>query len=480
MLAPPAGFMALVEAIPAEEDAAFLAQAGERGRITSRAGSVAVGSTALTVAAIDKLNATIFPPDQLEALQQTGLAQFDFVLPGLEGTFTAVAGSSSGDRWLDIRRRSTAPPAPVRPVVEAPAAPQATNPFFDLDDLSSLDFPPRGVNSDLDPLTVPHDIFETGTSGVLPEPWGNQRHDADILEIAAADSAPGRTLFGLRRPARGWVRVAVAVGGGLAAVLLVAVYFRATPVSSADRTTASPPAAAARTAPPPVRPSPPAVDPPPSPSPTSTAASPQATSPTVPPPAASSSASAAQTPAPSATAARTSPTSAPVVPAPAPSATAARTSPTSAPVVPAPAPSATAARTSPTSAPVVPAPSSSAPASRTAPVSASPASTVRADGPSRSGFSVQVAAVRTRDEADRIMTRFVSQGYPVYLVRGEGAAASYHRVRIGPFADRGAAEKIAKQLEGTEGIKPWITKEIPESKAAAPQVSRREEPAVRH
>ena len=440
MLAPPAGFMALVEAIPAEEDAAFLAQAGERGRITSRAGSVAVGSTALTVAAIDKLNATIFPPDQLEALQQTGLAQFDFVLPGLEGTFTAVAGSSSGDRWLDIRRRSTAPPAPVRPVVEAPAAPQATNPFFDLDDLSSLDFPPRGVNSDLDPLTVPHDIFETGTSGVLPEPWGNQRHDADILEIAAADSAPGRTLFGLRRPARGWVRVAVAVGGGLAAVLLVAVYFRATPVSSADRTTASPPAAAARTAPPPVRPSPPAVDPPPSPSPTSTAALPQATSPTVPPPAASSSASAAQTP----------------------------------------APSATAARTSPTSAPVVPAPSSSAPASRTAPVSASPASTVRADGPSRSGFSVQVAAVRTRDEADRIMTRFVSQGYPVYLVRGEGAAASYHRVRIGPFADRGAAEKIAKQLEGTEGIKPWITKEIPESKAAAPQVSRREEPAVRH
>ena len=90
-----------------------------------------------------------------------------------------------------------------------------------------------------------------------------------------------------------------------------------------------------------------------------------------------------------------------------------------------------------------------------------------------------MAAVRTRDEADRIVTRFVSQGYPAYLVRGEGAAANYYRVRIGAFPDRKSAEDVAKELEGTEGIKPWITKETPENKTAASQLSLRQEPPTR-
>jgi cell division septation protein DedD len=113
---------------------------------------------------------------------------------------------------------------------------------------------------------------------------------------------------------------------------------------------------------------------------------------------------------------------------------------------------------------------------RTATASAPPAATP--DTPVRSGFSVQVAAVRTREEGDRMVTRFVTQGYPAYLVRGEGAAASYFRVRIGGFPDRKAAEAVAKQLEGTEGIKGWIVNEVPENKSAAAQTPRKDEHSI--
>ncbi len=77
------------------------------------------------------------------------------------------------------------------------------------------------------------------------------------------------------------------------------------------------------------------------------------------------------------------------------------------------------------------------------------------------GFAVQVAAVRERDEADRIVARLVNQGYSGYLIRGQGAAAAFYRVRVGAFKDRQAAEDVAVRLERAEGIKPWIVKETP-------------------
>ena len=77
------------------------------------------------------------------------------------------------------------------------------------------------------------------------------------------------------------------------------------------------------------------------------------------------------------------------------------------------------------------------------------------------GFAVQVAAVRERDEADRIVARLVNQGYSGYLIRGQGAAADFYRVRVGAFKDRQAAEDVAVRLERAEGVKPWIVKETP-------------------
>ena len=92
----------------------------------------------------------------------------------------------------------------------------------------------------------------------------------------------------------------------------------------------------------------------------------------------------------------------------------------------------------------------------------------------RGGYSVQVAAVPTKDEADRLVTRLVGQGYPAYAIRGEGAAANLYRVRVGGYPDRAAAQEVAKRLEGTEGFKPWIAKETPQVGAAS-QTGRRDE-----
>jgi cell division septation protein DedD len=79
---------------------------------------------------------------------------------------------------------------------------------------------------------------------------------------------------------------------------------------------------------------------------------------------------------------------------------------------------------------------------------------------SHDGYAVQVAAVRERDEADRIVARLVNQGYAGYLIRGQGSAAAYYRVRVAA-RDRQAAEEVASRLERAEGVKPWIVKETP-------------------
>jgi septal ring-binding cell division protein DamX len=78
---------------------------------------------------------------------------------------------------------------------------------------------------------------------------------------------------------------------------------------------------------------------------------------------------------------------------------------------------------------------------------------------SGSGFSIQVAAVHGRDEADRMAAKLVQAGYSSYVVSGDGASAGFYRVRVGAFADRQAAEDVARKIELAEGVKPWIVKE---------------------
>src|SRR5262245_51102107 len=181
----PVLFETLVRAIPAEEDAALVAQVGERARITSRAGNIEIGSAVLTPEAIDELNARVFPPGQLRALKETGAARFELTLPGIDGKLTVLAASTPGDRWLEIRR----PRAGADDDLSVPA---------------NLEFAKRN-DLDSDGLTF--------SPGLLEEPVMSAAHaDAssadgswtETPEYVVADQASSRIIDRLR-PRAGWL-----------------------------------------------------------------------------------------------------------------------------------------------------------------------------------------------------------------------------------------------------------------------------------
>jgi cell division septation protein DedD len=76
--------------------------------------------------------------------------------------------------------------------------------------------------------------------------------------------------------------------------------------------------------------------------------------------------------------------------------------------------------------------------------------------PAGNGFAVQVAAVKTRAEADAIAGRLKSKGYPAFVAQGTAAAA--FRVRVGKYPDKRQADAVAARLQKEEQFKPWITR----------------------
>jgi cell division septation protein DedD len=114
-------------------------------------------------------------------------------------------------------------------------------------------------------------------------------------------------------------------------------------------------------------------------------------------------------------------------------------------------------------APAQPAPPAAAPApsSAPAPPAAAPA---RADvaatnnSPSRAGFTVQIAALNVRSEADAIAERLASKGYAAYVLSPASGTPQIYRVRIGKFGSRREAETMAAKLESEEQFKPWVTR----------------------
>lgn len=93
---------------------------------------------------------------------------------------------------------------------------------------------------------------------------------------------------------------------------------------------------------------------------------------------------------------------------------------------------------------------STAPNARSAP-------SARAE-PVGAGFSVQVAAVRERGEADTIARRLSTKGYPAYVMSPPNGAPRVFRVRVGKYKERREAEQVANRLEREEQFKPWITR----------------------
>ncbi|MCC7418001.1 MAG: SPOR domain-containing protein [Acidobacteria bacterium] len=117
-------------------------------------------------------------------------------------------------------------------------------------------------------------------------------------------------------------------------------------------------------------------------------------------------------------------------------------------------------------APARPAATSSKPAAKTAArtEAASPgAETDAAAAPTRPAtvpagvYTVQVAALNARPEAESIAKRLAAKGYDAY-VAPPGNGALMFRVRVGRFKTRREAEPVSARLQKEEQFKPWITR----------------------
>jgi DedD protein len=157
-------------------------------------------------------------------------------------------------------------------------------------------------------------------------------------------------------------------------------------------------------------------------------------------------------------------------PAP-PTAPEATLQPASAATVPAPEPESEAPVAAPAP-PAVSGPAVRGPADRVPPVSGPPVSGPPVSGPPVSGpldsqasspiskagsahgevsrspsWSVQLGSFASRANADNLVHRLKAQGFAAYILTGGSGAATRHRVRVGPLADRAAAERSAAKLK---------------------------------
>jgi cell division septation protein DedD len=73
------------------------------------------------------------------------------------------------------------------------------------------------------------------------------------------------------------------------------------------------------------------------------------------------------------------------------------------------------------------------------------------------GFTVQIAASRTKQDAEALVKILEGRGYPVFLITPEYAHSNdnLYRVQVGPFTSKDDAEKVRTKLT-QEGFKPFI------------------------
>lgn len=107
----------------------------------------------------------------------------------------------------------------------------------------------------------------------------------------------------------------------------------------------------------------------------------------------------------------------------------------------------------PSPAVAIPAPASLAPASR-APASPVPAPSAAARPPA-SRYTVQVAAARTRAEADPIAATFVAAGFAARVVTSSG----WFKVWIGDYPTTAAADSARRAIQARQGGAPFVIRE---------------------
>jgi DedD protein len=115
---------------------------------------------------------------------------------------------------------------------------------------------------------------------------------------------------------------------------------------------------------------------------------------------------------------------------------------------PATTPSVKPASTKPTPAP--------APVAAPPPPAAAPARAASSPAGGKPGFSVQLAALNSRGEAETMAKRLSAKGYAAYIQDPAAGAPSIFRVRVGNYPTRGEAESVAAKIEKEGQFKPWV------------------------
>ncbi len=77
---------------------------------------------------------------------------------------------------------------------------------------------------------------------------------------------------------------------------------------------------------------------------------------------------------------------------------------------------------------------------------------------SRSGFVIQVAALKNKVDAGNKAVDMNKQKYPAFIVEGKSGKDTWYRVRVGPFKTRAAAEKVLRRMK-KEKIDAFVLKQ---------------------
>ena len=73
-------------------------------------------------------------------------------------------------------------------------------------------------------------------------------------------------------------------------------------------------------------------------------------------------------------------------------------------------------------------------------------------------WTVQVAAVNDRGEADVMVKRLSTKGYSAFVVAPASGTPEIFRVRVGAFKTKREAENLAVRIQKEERYKPWVTR----------------------
>ena len=101
---------------------------------------------------------------------------------------------------------------------------------------------------------------------------------------------------------------------------------------------------------------------------------------------------------------------------------------------------------------------STAKAEVSAPAPAPDATSSTSAAPAGPGYEIQVAALRLRGEAESIVARLTTKGYPAYVVAPAKGTPTMFRVRVGKYKDRHEADTVAAKLQKEEQFKPWVVR----------------------